>query len=554
MEQVPITPSLWSSTVLGERGEVKEDYDQCFLEFEAGGELCTCSVIPIAVVQRKLLVAVPMAAWSKIPADRYLPKTGLTKPVLVEVEGLVLDELEDGAEPKLCKVWVGFLRGDLCRGGVVGEPEEPGVIDFVDDGGAKMSPLAPPLVELANDHFAFFSAASGAHGGEPEEEAEAAGGMETRMQSMELALERIRQSLEGLGQGGRSGYTNMGAGAKAKAVPPGLDAGVVRSALAAGIPQDHLDRLSTLLVKPNRMEEAEAGRRKAVNNVLSESEEEEEELIPAEGGAGGEQAPVERAVVQLTRLVSQMAKQKAKKTGLDAVLERVEASGGAEGSSGLGSSGRSKAGAYKRLRAALVERPEWISKSVEAMMEEDFNVARSRPGAEHVATSSRAWVEHRSKLQHYTSSIRFAWAVAGIHDCIKQGRVEEARSRCCLTLAAIDQSSIDNGSWTLAQEILLEQAAPFTSFVGRRGPDLQEQPASRLLDERLLEVVVWRIKDRDQYIESRKRLGAAGRYTQPPGGGDPPKPVPTPKPKPKWKGRGKGEQGGTPGVEGGPTE
>ena len=242
-----------------------------------------------------------------------------------------------------------------------------------------------------------------------------------------------------------------------------------------------------------------------MENILSESEEEEDELIPADGGAGGEgHAPVEKAVVQLTRLVSQMAKQKSKKSGLEAVLERVEASGGAEGSSGLGSSGRSKAGAYKRLKAALVEKPEWISKSVEAMMEEDFNVARSRPAAELVSTSSRAWVEHRSKLQHYNLSIRFAWAVAGIHDCLKQGRVEEARSRCCLTLAAIDQSSIDNGSWTLAQEILLEQAAPFASFVGRRGPDLQEQPASRLLDERLLEVVIWRQRQRPIHREQEE--------------------------------------------------
>lgn len=87
----------------------------------------------------------------------------------------------------------------------------------------------------------------------------------------------------------------------------------------------------------------------------------------------------------------------------------------------------------------------------------------------------------------------------------------EMSARCALAVAAIDQSSLDSGSWTLAQEVLLEAPAPFAAFIGRKNPDPVDQPASRLLDERFVELAVWRLKERDSYLESRKRLGAAGR-------------------------------------------
>ena len=56
-----------------------------------------------------------------------------------------------------------------------------------------------------------------------------------------------------------------------------------------------------------------------------------------------------------------------------------------------------------------------------------------------------------------------------------------ARARCCLALAAIDQSAVDAGSWTLAQEYLLELPPPYRSFVQRRPIDPSEQQATRLV-------------------------------------------------------------------------
>lgn len=163
-DPVPVTPSgLWSSTLLQEGGEVREDYDQCFVFFQTADGTAECYVIPVAVVQRKLLVAVPFGAWHRSPTERFLPRTALTKATLVEVEAVVLPDHPGGeAESQMCRLWIGFLRGDLARMGQVGESEAEGCVDFGDEDGVRIAPYAAPLVEIANDHFAFVSANSGA--------------------------------------------------------------------------------------------------------------------------------------------------------------------------------------------------------------------------------------------------------------------------------------------------------------------------------------------------------------------------------------------------------
>ena len=541
-EEVPVTPTLFTSVLWGDREageEIKEDYELCQINFstEAGDQ--TVYTIPISFVNRKLLVAVPYRAWSRNLAERILPKTALTKPVLVELDSFKLDESGGAGGTIKVKAWVGYLRLDLAKSGCVGELEEPAkAVDFEDEEGNKAIPFAEPLVNVANELFAFHTATSG-QGGFGADVSEA-GDIEERFSKLEKGLEAIRVSLEQIPGLGR------GTGATAKAAPaekkkyPGLDAGVLHSARQAGIPEAQLERLAGLMQKPTKMEEAEGvargGRKK---NVLSESEDEdEEELVVAEDGE--EKGPaVERAVVQLTRLVTTMQAEKKKKKGLDSILDRADSGGGGEGSSGS-SGGRSKSAAYKKLKEALEKTPEWIYQNIEKRMEDDFHVSRSAPGASERTTSTRAWLEHRSKLLHYPSTIRAAWIIGGIHDSLRLGNIAEARARCTLAIAAIDQSSLDSGSWMLSQEFLLEEAAPFSSFVGRKAPELSEQATTKLIDERFLEVMVWRLKDRDTYIESRRRLGQAQRNRGPggdvPNPGQPPKPDPKrkPKPKPKW--------------------
>ena len=530
----PETPSLWNALLLQEGGEVREDYDPCYLTFEGSEGQLECHVIPIAVVQRKMLVAVPFGAWHRSPTERFLPRTALTKATLVEVDGVVIDESGGDAGTQMCRVWVGFLRADLGRTGQVGESETPGILDFGDEEGVRIAPFAAPLVEIANEHFAFFSAASAA------EATLAPLPVEARFSRLEESLEQIRVSLAGLTGDKASGGRGKSARQGARALP-GLDAGVVASARDAGISEDQLQRLSGLLVKPNRMEEGPRGQ-KARRSVLSETEEEAEEeeveLVPAEE-EDGSRGPMEKAVLQLTKVVTKLTeKEKKKKSGLEEILERVDTGGIVDGSSGGSSGGRTKASAYKKIKSALEKQPEWLYRSIELLMEEDFQQIRNAPGSAAKAVSSRAWIEHRSRLLHYPSTIRTAWIVGGVHDCLKEGRYSEARARCALALAAIDQSSLDSGNWTLAQELLLEPAAPYNAFLGRRNPDLNEQATTKLIDDRFLELAMWRLKEKDSYLESRRRLGGAQRIkpTEVPGGGDP---APKRDPKPKVKAKAK---------------
>ena len=158
---------------------------------------------------------------------------------------------------------------------------------------------------------------------------------------------------------------------------------------------------------------------------------------------------------------------------------------------------------------------------------------RSAPSSQAVAATARGWLEHRSKLGHYPSTIRFSWIIAGALDNLRQG------ARLALALAAVDQAALDGGSWSLANEFLLEVPPPFSAFQNRRAPDPSEQVATRLVEDRFLDVMLWRIRDRDSYLESRKRLAASAKAQarqQP--GGDPPTarpPYPVPKPKGKAK-------------------
>ena len=100
------------------------------------------------------------------------------------------------------------------------------------------------------------------------------------------------------------------------------------------------------------------------------------------------------------------------------------------------------------------------------------------------------------------TTIRYAWALAGIWDALRSGAVKEARARCALAVAAGDQASIDGSP--------SRTASALQSFQGRRGPEAWEQSGSKLLDERWLEVFMWRLKSKDSYLESRKRLTHAG--------------------------------------------
>ncbi|CAE8722794.1 unnamed protein product, partial [Polarella glacialis] len=149
--------------------------------------------------------------------------------------------------------------------------------------------------------------------------------------------------------------------------------------------------------------------------------------------------------------------------------------------------------------------PDVIYEPIEKAMEEDLQTQTDLPGMQ-LAVDARTWLEHRSRVQNYPATVRWLWAVAGIHSALRQERFAEARARAAILLAAGDQFSIDGGSWSIAREFLLETPPPFSSFSRHTLPDSSELPRSRLLDTRWLEAVMSKLKEVEDFTERRREL------------------------------------------------
>ena len=350
------------------------------------------------------------------------------------------------------------------------------------------SPMLESLVEAADEQFAFVSAMSGSPG---EEEPPPAGGssaVEARMERMEKMVFGLQKNMENFlalrkgdsskfvrkkqvsaegswnpggrrevepswsGPDSRSGSFSCSSGEKSRSG---------RSRVAEiglhGVQKPQARRRSGHFQKTHYGSGFGGGRRSGVGRGSRGG-----------GRAGGrstkfhgEIISMQKAVMKLTKIVDSFAAQK-KPRGLDALLDGADAEAQDPSSS---SSGKSKAALYKKLRRSLLEDPKYVFQTIENLMDEDFQLLRMAPGVPALSLiSTRAWMEYRSRLLHYPTTLRYVWAIAGIHDCLRQGRSDEARARCALMMAAADQTSLDGGNWLLSQEILLEEPPPFASF------------------------------------------------------------------------------------------
>eukprot|EP00438_Fugacium_kawagutii_P020517 Skav212694 [mRNA] locus=scaffold1930:276574:278753:+ [translate_table: standard] len=499
------------------------------------------------VADSKLLVAAPFEAWSKTASERILPKGALQRAILLEVSAALSEDPEAVLEESTVKVWVGLLEAKLVKKLQAG-PDLLPTCDIYEhtEGGGMLIPHGPSLGEVVEDHFTFHSATSAAGGIEPD------AALEQRLAGLEQSIGQIRDAV--LGQAGGlapippTAVVGRPKAKSALAEHPHLDPEVLASARQAGVSEDQIATLASLLKKNNRMQDGAPGVRPGRRGVLSETEDEEEDIdgepLTMQDQlalcAQGADPAVNQAVVQLTKLVGNLSKQSRSKKDLNAILDSAE---GSSDSSASTSSSRSKAAAYKRLKDALTDSPKLIVKALEEAIEEDYVQLRLGPGQRAQEVSTRGWVEYRSRIQYYQNTIRFAWILSGIHNAMRASKWDEARARVLLGLAAIDQSSLDGGSWMLSQEMLLEPAPPFASFVGRRLPDPAEQAVTRIIDDRWADVLLWRLKEKDSFIETRKRLQQA----RPAGGGkggdqnnsttnNPPENKPKKNPKGKAKG------------------
>lgn len=166
-------------------------------------------------------------------------------------------------------------------------------------------------------------------------------------------------------------------------------------------------------------------------------------------------------------------------------------------------------------------------------MQEDFHLQSAIPNAAAMHFSARGWCENRSRIQPYVRTIRWVWSIAGVLDDLREGNADRARARCCLLLAAAEQESLDHGSFLLSQEILMEPAAPLSSFQNHVLPDQTEMVTTRLVDPRWIEAFADRLKQLDNYVEMRKKLNLRGKGSYPT--------IPVPKVKGGSKGKEKGK-------------
>lgn len=188
---------------------------------------------------------------------------------------------------------------------------------------------------------------------------------------------------------------------------------------------------------------------------------------------------VGQVVVQLTKLVKHITMEKKEKLGrgLDGILGQAEGVGSARSSG----STRSKAAALRSLQTLLRDDPKLIHQAIEGFLLEDWRQTSAAPGVDNPAVTARGWLEHRSRIQNYQTTVRFAWCLGGIWGCLRQGRVDAARARAALKkrqLAAGPRSAL--GERTSLRRI----------WTSRSG----EASHSRLLDSRV-ELYMHQLKD-----------------------------------------------------------
>ena len=183
---------------------------------------------------------------------------------------------------------------------------------------------------------------------------------------------------------------------------PGLDPGVVQSALRAGVHPDHLKEFSRLIArKSGKISNLPKQIDKKKVDVLGESE---DELLADGGGAASPTALAEpgdtfaAALVKLTTIVESLSDNRRRTKDLDDILDDPSGlDGGAYNLVSLGNQ-RRQAAVLKALQKSLLENPEQIYRKIETLILEDFGSREAIPGEPTRHGSFRGWLEHRSRI------------------------------------------------------------------------------------------------------------------------------------------------------------
>ena len=119
--------------------EAAADYRVAAYNQELEGAHVSCALIPVAEVEKFLLVAVPHNAWHRLAGRRYLPRQTLTKAVHAEV---LAAEPGDRSKPHghfKVRLWLGLLATEAEEHLVFGGEDEPTERSFVISGTCRIS-------------------------------------------------------------------------------------------------------------------------------------------------------------------------------------------------------------------------------------------------------------------------------------------------------------------------------------------------------------------------------------------------------------------------------
>ncbi len=510
-------------------GELEYNYKIGSLVFEADvgvvPETRIVSVICISVVDDKLLVAVPFSCWHRLVRDRRLPSNCLTKAVSLAVSASSPDKRTEVVESTFVKLWIGFLSPSFESCITFEEPSEAPIPFLTEEHEDCYIPSPEALVTIADERFSFLSFESG--DGDHPEAPPPAENPDRRIAALEEAVLGMKKNFQVLmdrlekapaekpppaakPKVAATKSTAAGSGVQ------GLDPQVVKSALQSGIDRSQLEQLGQMMKRfgGKDLGDVPATKNQKKLDPLGEviepgaaPEVEVVEEVPSD--------PMTHALVKLTNIVDALASNKQKKPrSLAELLDEPTFAGESSSSSSHLTSSRRHSAVLKALRKALTESPAEVYSCIESRMLQDFGAPEAGPGQPSSGGTFRGWAEHRSHVPAIPGTVRMLWAICGALDCLRHDRIDEGKARLALLVAAIDQVGVDRGSWVLAGEGLLEESPPISSFSRHQPPDPTESQHTKLWDVAWAESFMHKIKEIDDFVEKRQKLGK--RFQRPP--------------------------------------
>ena len=279
-------------------------------ESSDGSEPFSIAVIAVTIFESRVVVALPRPAWHRTVKQRLLSPRALTKAVLVQ--GTFVDRSEAGTDLQgQYPFWLGILAPEF-EDLVTFDPEAE-LPDCINSEGPLILPTAESLAELAEKHFGFVSATSG---GGPAGARKAAS-LDQRLAALEQSVGKLMKKFQDPATTQRPPAIKQNPKLPGFSPPPGLqpefqpveglDLEVVRSARAAGIPEEQIKEMASVALqgRPRLADLPAPSRKRPTIGVLSESEDEADMGLISRQEASGAAASDEMtaAVTELGRLV-----------------------------------------------------------------------------------------------------------------------------------------------------------------------------------------------------------------------------------------------------------